>query len=235
MPKGSPSGTTTTTYAINPYYRANGNCGAPAGLGTSRSDRHRGARGGWGILPLQLRGPGRRHSAIRPERALLAQGLLQDQRRDDRLRDRHAVAVRHEVGICVCRAAAWSLRRPRCRACTTRMCSRSSTPTTWRARTTARRSAFAASPRVPAPTTIKTDYQQYLVGVDGKAWGWDYHARVSSGIGVTTDTLAGGYMGFTCFNAAIATGQYDPILGTGSEIVTPMHSRQPESRGPSRR
>ena len=71
----------------------------------------------------------------------------------------------------------------------------------------------------PRTNDYKTDYQQYLVGVDGKAWGWDYHARVSSGIGVTTDTLAGGYMGFTCFNAAIATGQYDPILGTGSENV----------------
>ena len=78
---------------------------------------------------------------------------------------------------------------------------------------------YRAVAQGPRTDDYLTTTQNYTAGVDGKAWGWDYNARLNSGIGVTTDTMAGGYLGFTCFNAAIATDQYDPIVGTGSESV----------------
>ena len=39
----------------------------------------------------------------------------------------------------------------------------------------------------------ETNTQQYVAGVDGNAWGWDYNARISYADSKFTDTAAGGY------------------------------------------
>ena len=51
--------------------------------------------------------------------------------------------------------------------------------------------------------------------------GWDYNARITAGNSVLTDTLAGGYLDNDCFQAAINSGAYDPVAGTGTSSISP--------------
>ena len=67
-----------------------------------------------------------------------------------------------------------------------------------------------------------TKWQQYAVGVDGKAWDWDYHARITSGVSTITDTLAGGYTDAIGFAGAVNAGLYDPVLSTGTASIKPF-------------
>ena len=69
-----------------------------------------------------------------------------------------------------------------------------------------------------------TDWQQYAVGVDGRAGGWDYNARITAGNSVMTDTLAGGYLDNDCFQAAINSGAYDPVIEYGNGLDQPLPS-----------
>ena len=68
----------------------------------------------------------------------------------------------------------------------------------------------------------KTTTQQYVAGVDGNAWGWDYNARVSYADAKFTDTAAGGYTDSIGFFNTINAGLYDPIAGTGGASVAPF-------------
>jgi iron complex outermembrane receptor protein len=68
----------------------------------------------------------------------------------------------------------------------------------------------------------ETNTQQYVAGVDGSAWGWDYNARISYADAKFTDTAAGGYTDSIGFFNAIDAGLYDPIMGTGGASVAPF-------------
>ena len=57
-----------------------------------------------------------------------------------------------------------------------------------------------------------TDWQQYAAGVDGRALGWDYNARLVSSLSKFSDKAAGGYTDFDGFNSAVA-----PALGCSLE------------------
>ncbi len=73
----------------------------------------------------------------------------------------------------------------------------------------------------------ETTWNHAAAGVDGKAWGWDYTARLTFAQTQLTDTHAGGYADSDCLNATIAAGRYDPITGTGAGSLGPcsLHDR----------
>ena len=78
---------------------------------------------------------------------------------------------------------------------------------------------------------FKTDMQHFSFGVDGSLKGWDYKASLTLSRSTLTDTAAGGYSDFNMLNAAIASGAYDPIMNTGSGALAPsvLHSQLSKS------
>ena len=62
---------------------------------------------------------------------------------------------------------------------------------------------------------FQTDATFFSTGVDGNAMGWDYKGSLTLSRAKFTDTAAGGFTDFDKLNAAIASGAYDPVLGTG--------------------
>ncbi|MBS0388434.1 MAG: TonB-dependent receptor [Proteobacteria bacterium] len=57
------------------------------------------------------------------------------------------------------------------------------------------------------------------VGFDTKLAGWDLHINAVASHGQFTDTAAGGYLDYDQFATAVATGAYDPVLGTGQSAL----------------
>ena len=66
----------------------------------------------------------------------------------------------------------------------------------------------------------KTVASFFSTGVDGAAMGWDYKASVTLSRAKFTDTAAGGFTDFDKLDAAIASGAYDPVLGTGVSAIS---------------
>jgi iron complex outermembrane receptor protein len=64
------------------------------------------------------------------------------------------------------------------------------------------------------------------VGFDTTMAGWDMKANLVASSGKFTDTAVGGYLDFDLFSTAIATGAYDPVLGTGQSALknTVLHT-----------
>ena len=65
----------------------------------------------------------------------------------------------------------------------------------------------------------KTDATLFSTGIDGAAMGWDYKASLTLSRSKFSDTAAGGFTDFDKLNAAIASGAYDPVLGTGVSSI----------------
>ncbi len=65
------------------------------------------------------------------------------------------------------------------------------------------------------------------VGFNTKLADWDMKATFIASHGKNTDTAAGGYLDFDLFATAVATGAYDPVLGTGQSALkgTILHDR----------
>ena len=63
-------------------------------------------------------------------------------------------------------------------------------------------------------------------GLDTTVAGWDLKAALVSSSGKFTDTAAGGYLDFDLFSTAVASGAYDPVLGTGQSALknTVLHT-----------
>ena len=56
-------------------------------------------------------------------------------------------------------------------------------------------------------------------GFDTKFGGWDFHLTAVASHGQFTDTAAGGYLDFDQFSTAVASGAYDPVLGSGQSAL----------------
>jgi iron complex outermembrane recepter protein len=56
-------------------------------------------------------------------------------------------------------------------------------------------------------------------GLDTSLAGWDLKAALVASSGKFTDTAAGGFLDFDLFSNAVATGAYDPVLGTGQSAL----------------
>ena len=61
-----------------------------------------------------------------------------------------------------------------------------------------------------------TDSQHLVLGFSSSALGWDYDANLTISHTGQKDIAAGGYSDFNQLSAAIASGVYDPIAGTGA-------------------
>jgi len=61
-----------------------------------------------------------------------------------------------------------------------------------------------------------TAQRQIVLGWDGKFNGWTLNATAAISHGKGTDTAAGGYLDYSQLASAIASGAYDPVLGTGA-------------------
>jgi iron complex outermembrane receptor protein len=67
----------------------------------------------------------------------------------------------------------------------------------------------------------KTDTTHVVAGIDGSVKGWDYRASFTWSRSTLTDTAAGGYTDFDQFANTLASGAYDPVMGTGASAVAP--------------
>lgn len=56
-------------------------------------------------------------------------------------------------------------------------------------------------------------------GFNTRFAGWDFKAALVSSTGKFTDTAAGGYLDFDLFSTAVASGAYDPVMGTGQSAL----------------
>jgi iron complex outermembrane receptor protein len=66
----------------------------------------------------------------------------------------------------------------------------------------------------------QTKMRHIAVGWDGSYFGWDIKAAAVNSHGVLTDSAAGGYLDSTQFFSAIASGQYDPVMATGTSALS---------------
>jgi iron complex outermembrane recepter protein len=71
-----------------------------------------------------------------------------------------------------------------------------------------------------------TTSRQIAAGWKGDFSGWSVSATGLMSHGKATDTAAGGYLDYSQFAAAVNTGQYDPVTGTGAGSIQPaiLHS-----------
>jgi iron complex outermembrane receptor protein len=69
------------------------------------------------------------------------------------------------------------------------------------------------------------------IGFDSTTFDWDISGRAVYSHTRSTDTLAGGFTDFAQFYAAVASGAYDPVLGSGESAIAgaTLHSQFTES------
>ena len=219
VPKGSPPGTTPTNYAINPYFRQNGNCGGPAAsilidptgtgaLGSvGESCRFNYAATVENIPQYDQNGfLGKGYYKINADTTAFATVMLSS----------YDAKSQYAPGAQPLSTSLTALPSLYAKYVQTFLDANNLQSTNNRATI-----GFRAVAQGGRTNDYLTQSQNYGAGIDGKAWGWDYNARINSGIGVTTDTMAGGYLGYDCFQAAVKAGKYDPILGTGSDSISP--------------
>jgi iron complex outermembrane recepter protein len=65
----------------------------------------------------------------------------------------------------------------------------------------------------------QTKMRHLAVGWDGSYLGWELRGALVQSHGVLTDYAAGGYLDSAQFFSAIASGAYDPIMGTGTSSL----------------
>ena len=222
VPKGSPAGTTPTAYNLNPYFTANGNCGSP--LGSAITD------------PAVLGGQG---VSCRFNYAATVQDIPKSDRNSGLLR------ASVKLGADTTAWANLSLSRydmtaafaPGAQPLTL-------SPTTLPAlydkyvqtyldannlalSGSVARVGYRALSTGDRTDDYRTDARHLALGIDGSGLGWDYRARLTLSHGVLTDTAAGGYADFNQAAAAVASGAYDPIMGTGASALlsTVLHTQ----------
>ena len=64
-----------------------------------------------------------------------------------------------------------------------------------------------------------TDARHFAAGIDGAAAGWNYTASLILSSSKIKDNAAGGYSDFTKLSDLVASGAYDPVMGTGSQLL----------------
>jgi iron complex outermembrane recepter protein len=64
-----------------------------------------------------------------------------------------------------------------------------------------------------------TTARQIVLGWNGDFAGWSLSGTFLDSHGRATDTAAGGYLDYDQFTSAVASGAYDPVLGTGSSSL----------------
>ena len=215
VPNGSPAGTKATTYALNPYYTQNGNCGSP--LAGAITD------------PAVLQAIG---VSCRFNYAATVQDLPSS------TRDSGLLKGTIKLGADTTLWGELSLSQYKMTAQFAPSAqplgvSSTALPVLYnnyiQPYLTANNLTYAGGGKLGYRSVqlggraddYETDARHFAFGLDGTVQGWDYKASLTLSNSKLTDTAAGGYSDFNMLQAAIASGAYDPVLGTGTAALTP--------------
>ncbi len=215
VPNGSPAGTVPTAYSLNPYYAKNGNCGSPLG----------------GVLPIAASATAAAGVSCRFNYAATVQDIPSSTRDSGLLKGTFKLnadttlwgelnlsqykmtaqfaASAQPMGVSATRLPALynTYIQPYLTANNLTMSGTGSL-------------GYRSISMGGRADTYETDARHMAFGVDGAFKGWDYKATLTLSNSKLTDTAAGGYTDFNMLSADIASGAYDPVMGTGSSVLT---------------
>lgn len=210
VPVGSPAGTAPTSYAINPFYTANGNCGQSLA----------------GVLVSSATS-----TTCRFNYAATVEDIPESKR--DSVLIKGAFKVNPDTTLWGTMALSSYTMTSMFAASAQPMGVNSTTrfPTVWNAyvqpyltannlTATSATMGFRTVSLGGRTDDFKTNMQHFSFGADGSFKGWDYKASLTLSRSTLTDTAAGGYADFNMMSAAIASGAYDPIMNTGSSALS---------------
>jgi len=207
-PTGSPAGTAVTSYSINPYYSANGNCGnSLAGVQVTSANKTS-CRFNFAAtvedIPESTRDSGLLKGVFRLNEDATVWAELLLSRYD--LTEAFAPAA---SGLAVNATTKFpsiynTYVAPYLAAHGLTL---SGTTATLGFRT------VALGPR---EDEYLNDTSHFALGIDGEAGGWSYNGSVALSSSRVTDTLASGYGDLTEVQALVSSGAYNPVLNTGS-------------------
>ena len=208
-PVGAPAGTAATSYAINPYYTANGNCGNPLASVLISSATSTTCRFNYAALVDDI--PASKRDSV------LIKGAFKVNP-DTTLWGTLALSSYDMTSAFAPSAQPMGINS------TTRF------PTLWNTyvqpyltannlTATSATMGFRTVTLGDRTDDYKTDMTHFSFGVDGSVKGWDYKASLTLSRSTLTDTAAGGYSDFNMLSAAVASGAYDPIMNTGSAAL----------------
>jgi iron complex outermembrane receptor protein len=212
-PRGAPAGTAPTAYSLNPYFERNGNCGSsfagvitdPATLGATGESCRFNYAATVEDLPSFQRDSGLLKALYKLNDNTTLWGLLVLSRID--LTSQFA-APAQPMGL-----------------------SSSRLPVLYNTYVVPYLNAnnlaingtanlgYRAVQQGGRTDDFKTVANHLSFGADGTAMGWEYKASVTRSSSKLSDTAAGGYTDFNALSAAVASGAYDPVLGTGASSV----------------
>jgi iron complex outermembrane receptor protein len=66
-----------------------------------------------------------------------------------------------------------------------------------------------------------TDARHFATGISGEVANWRYNASATLSHTQIRDVAAGGYTDFDKLTALVASNQYDPVVGTGADLLKP--------------
>ena len=231
VPTGSPAGTVPSSYTINPYYTLNNNCGSPlAGVlissATSTSCRFNYAATVQD-LPSSTRDSGLIKGSFKLGDAATVWGelvLSQYKMNAQFAPSAQPLGVSSAVGGSL-NSLYTAYVQPYLTANNLTITKTTFDPTT--GLTTYTQGAGKAtmgyrSVQMGGRADIfETDARHFALGIDGTFKGWDYKASLTLSNSQLTDTAAGGYTDFDMLKASVASGAYNPILGTGTAALGP--------------
>jgi iron complex outermembrane receptor protein len=192
------------TYGINPYYAANGNCGTPLAtvkvLGTSTSCQFNFA-GTSEDAPASMRDSGLLKGTVKINGDTTAWTELLLSRYD--LTEQFAAGANNTLAgfsnlystYVLPYAAANHLNPPAISTVTY---------------------AYRNLPLGPRADEFVTDTRHFALGIDGQAMGWSYKGTLSLSHLTDTDLFNSGYGSYLATQALVASGAYNPIMGTGT-------------------
>ena len=220
LPNGAPAGTKPTSYSINPYYAANGNCGGPLTVALPVAAA-KGVAAGVSCrfnyyslvddAPSTVRDSGMLKGIFKlnADTALWSQLLLS---RADVLATLSPSA--QSLGV-----SATNTLSPLYKAYVQPFLNANN---------------LVINPGAPVVTMgyrtvaaggrrddFVTNARHFAAGADGIAMGWTYNATVTLSRSELKDTAAGGYTDFNQLSQLIAQGKVDPLMGTGGAELAP--------------
>jgi iron complex outermembrane receptor protein len=219
VPKGSPAGTASTAYTINPYYAKNGNCGSsfanaitdPAALGaTGVSCRFNYASTVMDV-PGSKRDSGLLRGAFKVGADTTVWGVLNLS--DYTMTSRFAPGAQPmSLGTAASRLPALynTYVVPFLNANNLDNAAAGASKATM---------GYRAVANGGRTDDFNTKMRHLSFGADGAAMGWDYKASLTLSRSTFTDTAAGGYTDFDMLSAAVGSGAYDPVMGTGTGAI----------------
>ena len=220
VPAGSPVGTKPNAYSLNPYFAANGNCGTPfaapltdpVALGATGVS----CRFNYAATVQDIPSSSRDSGLVRGSLKLGADATLWSELSLSQFKMNAQFApAAQPLGVSPTRLPALYNAYVAPFLLANNLTIPTSTASSGGGATLGYRSVSLGG----RTDIYETDGRHFAIGIDGSAKGWDYKASLTLSKTEFTDTAAGGYSDFNKFSAAVASGAYDPVLGTGTSSV----------------